>query len=560
MGSDNTSCSSSKRSPMIFTPAESGFHLVQENSRFVGNPAVTPALEDHEASLLRRLFSALCLVPPDDPSIFYQTPKQSGKVIEVSDTIPPKFLLDMNRTSNGSRNEGTEVVVRLPTPNIQTTTRSAFKYPHVDAIFASTELVPADPLDFELYPFPAREEGLGSRAVVITGGKQQDVLQQEIDECIQKSKMIEFASLGDTDAAVTLLERLAVAHFALGHYNDAEMVFHQVLPAAERLHGADSVYFLSLKRDLAAVIMHLGRYPEANQLAQEVHSSALRLDKPGGRLVQRTMHVLAQSYGNLGKLGNENDLLTQLIQIKLVESGPRDANTLSAIRSLCDSMSDAERHGDSEELLRIAIQLSKGCQGLSDKRRCLLHRKLATVLFKQEKFDESEAVYRSTVQLSEQLLGASHPDTLRCKFWLSQVLRWLGRLEESHAIHLATVEKQIETRGELRPSTIESMASFSVLLAEMESMVEARRWMRRALRCSQENGLVPDGDVTRFWCDVDASYMNSGPQPQHIVLKLFDNMACEIARLAGPGSRTNDEMMEWNHKDRRGSSQQQPRT
>ncbi|KAI0811393.1 hypothetical protein GGR55DRAFT_99653 [Xylaria sp. FL0064] len=371
--------------------------------------------------------------------------------------------------------------------------------------------------------------------------------EKKMQESSEKIQRLESVALGETDAAVALIDGLAVAYFDLGHYNEAEKQFNRMLPRLLQRHPPNSRYVLSVKRDLAEVILHLERFEEANKMAQDVHDLALAIDTPGGRLTQRSLHILAQSYGNLHDLSKEEVLLRQLVQIRLSSLGPRHGDTLAAIRSLCDSIIDSERFSESEELLRAAMELSQSAE-VSDRKKCLISRKLATVLYKKGDYRESETLYRKTLDMSVQLLGDEHPDTLRCRFWLCKTLRARGSLSDSYDLHSKTVQQQIKTRGELRGSTIESMAGLSTLLVQMGNMTAAEVWMRKALSCSEQIGGVDSARATKFWGDLTS--LDDGPLKQQDIANLYEEMSHEIALLVGPGSRSIEEMTSWHERDR----------
>ena len=504
-----------------------------------GTWPLSPKSEDAEPLLLHRLFSALSLAPPDDITPFCQPVTATETTIQYPDTISNEELIDLSHGGGDAFSHSTQMTihsVHKPSSRERTTT-SAFKYPGMDAIFPSHTIVFASPLSGELYPFPQHEE---NRFEARSISKYHDVTRLEMQECKEKINKIEVYFPGNDPAVITLIDKLAVAYFTLGNYDEAEKQFNRILPILAQRHGSNSRYVVSVKRDLSEVILHLGRYTEANKLAQEVHTSALGIDVPGGHLVQKSLQVLAQSYGSLRDLKKEEDLLRELVQIRLVAFGPRHGDTLAAIRSLSDSIIDSERYLESEELLKVAIELSQSAHGLSDRKKCLLFRKLATVLYKQGNYPESESLYRTTAEMSDRFLGSEHPDTLRCRFWLCKVLRARGSLEESHRILQQTVKKQIETRGELRGSTIESMANLSTLLVQMMKMEEAEMWMKRALHCSQQIGGVESSRTLRS-CD-DFGRLYEGQEQHQGAIALFEETSRQICTLVGPGSRSIEEM------------------
>lgn len=426
-------------------------------------PQSSPLPRDSWPWLLPRLFSALSLALPDDMLFFCQRATATEITTQDRQTISNEEFKDMSHGGNGDTPWNSTAMALYNPASTEPTMPSPFKFSGVDAILSTQEMVFANPLNVELYPFPRyNRDGFDSKVMP----KYHDILRTEMRECLDKIHMFESVTLGNTEAATVLIDRLAVAYFGLGHYDQAERQFKRILPTLLLRHGPNSRYVVSVKRDLAEVILHLGRFNEANQMAHEVHAAALNIDIPGGSLVQKSLHVLAQSFGNLRNLEKEEELLRQLVQIRLVAFSPRHGETLAAIRSLCDSLTDAHRHSESEELLRVALELSQSAD-VSDRRKCLICRKLATVLYKLGSYRESEALYRKSVDMSVRLLGNEHPDTLRCRFWMCKALRARGFLDESLELLLQTVEQQIRTRGELRGSTIESMAGLSNLLVQI---------------------------------------------------------------------------------------------
>ncbi|KAI0491036.1 hypothetical protein F4859DRAFT_520625 [Xylaria cf. heliscus] len=507
------------------------------------DPWSTLSLLDNGFSLMHRLFSALKIEPPDDMMPLVPPVTSTDVTTQRPLTITNEQLMELSHGGLDVPWSGAQCSV-YESPPKKRLKASAFKCLGIDAIFPSQEVIFANPLDIELYPFPHHYQ---SRHDYTPPPKTHDILRKEMQESSEKLQRLESVALGKTDAAVALIDSLAVAYFGLGHYNEAEKQFKRMLPRLLQCHPHNSRYVISVKRDLAEVILHLGRFEEANKMARDVYDLALAIDTPGGRLTQRSLHVLAQSYGNLRDLPKEEVLLRQLVQIRLSSLGPRHGDTLAAIRSLCDSIIDSERLSESEELLRVALELSQSAE-VSDRRKCLISRKLATVLYKKGNYRDSEALYRKTLDMSVQLLGDEHPDTLRCRFWLCKTLRARGLLRDSYELHSKTIQQQIKTRGELRGSTIESMAGLSTLLAQMGNMTAAEVWMRRALRCSEQIGGVDSARATKFWGDLKS--LDEEPLKQQDISNLYEDMSHEIALLVGPGSRSIEEMTRWHERDR----------
>ncbi|KAI1111768.1 hypothetical protein F5Y14DRAFT_300349 [Nemania sp. NC0429] len=505
-------------------------------------PALFPS--DDALSLMRRLFSALKIVPPDDITPLIPPMRSTDAAAQRPLTITNEQFMELSHGGQDLPWIGAQASVHGSPLRERSESFFPFKCLGIDAIFPSQELIFANPLDIEVYPFPHHYQ---SRLDYMPLPKTHDILRKEMQESSEKMQRLQSVSLGETDAAIALIDDLAVAYFGLGHYNEAEKQFNRMLSRLLRRQPPNSRYVVSVKRDLAEVILHLGRFEEANKMAQAVHELALAIDIPGGRLTQRSLHILAQSYGNMRDLPKEEDLLRQLVQIRLSSLGPRHGDTLAAIRSLCDSIIDSERLSESEELLRIALELSQNAE-VSDRRKCLISRKLATVLYKKGNYSESEALYRKTLEMSVNLLGDEHPDTLRCRFWLCKALRARGSLSDSYHLHSKTVQQQIKTRGELRGSTIESMAGLSALLAQMGDITAAEVWMRKALHCSEQIGGVDSARATKFWEDLTS--LDDEPLGRGGSSDLYEGMSHEIALLVGPGSRSIEEMTSWHERDR----------
>ncbi|KAI0097227.1 hypothetical protein GGR51DRAFT_566773 [Nemania sp. FL0031] len=532
--------------PNAHDPSQKQLHVRRKSTHgqpLPGGQGPTLVPLDDELFLMRRLFSALKIVPPDDMTPLILPITSNEATAQRPLTITNEQFIEL---SHGSRDVpwSSAQSSDYKSPHSKRPKSLAFKHLGIDAIFPTQELIFANPLDIELYPFP---QHYPSCFDYIPPSRTHDILRKQIRESSEKIQRLQSVALGETDAAVALIDSLAVAYFGLGHYNEAEKQFNRMLPKLLQRHLPNSRYVVSVKRDLAEVILHLGRFGEANKMAQDVHKLALAIDVPGGRLTQRSLHVLAQSYGNLRDLPKEEDLLRQLVQIRLSSLGPRHGDTLAAIRSLCDSIIDSKRFSESEELLRVALELSQSAE-VSDRRKCLISRKLATVLYKKGNYQESEALYRKTLSMSVHLLGDEHPDTLRCRFWLCKTLRARGSLSDSYYLHSKTVQQQIKTRGELRGSTIESMASLSTLLVQMGNITAAEVWMRQALRCSEQIGGVDSARATKFWEDV--INLSDGPLKQQDIADLYEGMSHEIALLVGPGSRSIEEMTSWHERDR----------
>ena len=209
---------------------------------------------------------------------------------------------------------------------------------------------------------------------------------------------------------------LATLLFSLARYDEAEVLYRQVLTRAERMFGSDDVATIAALTNLGVLLYTTGRFDEAEPVFLRAISTTDRLYGPGDVSSIAPTVNLSTIYFATDRLEEAEPLLTGALDMADRLLGPDHPQTLTITNNLAALYYNLRRPDEAEPLFRRALATSERLLGPDHPTTLYPLNNLANILTDAERYDEAQAAFVRGYEAQARTLGASHPNTLTVMF------------------------------------------------------------------------------------------------------------------------------------------------
>jgi nucleoside phosphorylase/tetratricopeptide (TPR) repeat protein len=161
------------------------------------------------------------------------------------------------------------------------------------------------------------------------------------------------------------MANLASTHRYRGRWNEAEKLFKQVIQIWKTALGAEHPNTLSSTANLALTYCNQGRWNEAEELdmrVMETRKIVLGAEHPDTLM---SMANLASTYRNQGRWNEAEKLEVKVIETRKTVLGAEHPDTLSSMANLASTYCNQGRRNEAEKLDMQVIEIRKLCWELS---------------------------------------------------------------------------------------------------------------------------------------------------------------------------------------------------
>lgn len=275
----------------------------------------------------------------------------------------------------------------------------------------------------------------------------------------EKALSLRIEKLGENHQAVAAsLNNLAVLHYSLGQYNEAEKEIADCISILQKNHEGAALSYITVLNNRAILYQSMGRFDEGLRSLKEALSVLDQLEKPAPRLHQRI-------YSNLA-------LLHQLM----------------------GNFADAE-------LIYAALE-KKINKGSSEEANLLNNRAVLYMLMKKQ--DKVEAQLKASAEIYKKSLGENSPAYARVISDLGNFFRFSNRLEEASPLLEKAFSIRRDALGELHPLFAQSEEDLAILYWKQGKKAEAKVYYERVMARSLdfiEKYFPPmsEAEKTKYW-------------------------------------------------------------
>ncbi len=207
---------------------------------------------------------------------------------------------------------------------------------------------------------------------------------------------------------------------------------------ASRL-GPDARETLNARDVLALIHWDLGRYEDAESLARDVYTRAQKTLPADDELRAQAVNTLSLAIRAQGRLQDAEPYYREALEAARAASGPYSNQALIALGNLAFLLAELDRLAEAEPYAAEAAQLSREHLGENDPDTWLAVDKFGSLLSQQGRLEEALPLHLEASDNLERLLGSRHSTTLGSHYATATALRRLGR----HAEAVATLERMV---------------------------------------------------------------------------------------------------------------------
>jgi len=272
------------------------------------------------------------------------------------------------------------------------------------------------------------------------------------------------------------LNGLAVASYALGKYQQAELLYEELL---QRAPGEDSL-LIYIKGNLAVVYLLQGRYDKAEQLlTKTIRSFEDREDFGDG--VYSLKRTLAVTYQEQGRYNEAENLFEEILKATRLLKGDKHQETLSCMLYFAQLHMEQKHYDEAEDLLQEALSIAR--ERPEERRRLLsLEHVLAVLRTRQGHYEEAEQLFDRVLKGNQREEDVNHRDNLAVLNDFGILRREQGQYEEAARLLNEALEGRKTELGPDHPYTLESMHELAVLYKEQAQYEKAEPFLIEALQ------------------------------------------------------------------------------
>lgn len=215
--------------------------------------------------------------------------------------------------------------------------------------------------------------------------------------------------LKDEKLRAAALNSLVLAHFELGHRDQAESLYREAVKLGKQYLGETHPEYVSGLNNLASLLKSKGDYEEAEGLYKEAIEIEER--KPGSKTLKYATYTnnLADLFAKVGALDEAERLYKEALEVVknlFGEEHPGYATSANNLANLYESRGLFEK---AEEFYRKAIDINEKMLGKEHPNYAFGLQNLAITLQNVGRYSEAENLYKESLERLKEYLGEDHP-------------------------------------------------------------------------------------------------------------------------------------------------------
>ena len=288
---------------------------------------------------------------------------------------------------------------------------------------------------------------------------------------------------GETGIKTTVraMGNLTLIYCYQGRWTEAEKLQTPVLKIRKDKLGPDHPMTLETMNNIALAYEGLGKYKEAEEIWAQLLETDKRMQGSEHQLTINSMHNLACTYTEVGRLTEAEELGLQVVEISKRVLGPENPDTLGSIALLSSIYKKLGNLNKAEEFGRAVVEASNRVLGPEHPETLIRMQNLARSYVDLEKLSEAEELQRQLVGNSNRVLGPEHPDTLNRVSYLAEIYSRLGKWDELKNVEERALAQNRKAHGREHPKTLASMEGLDRAYRNLEQWEEAEALVAQLL-------------------------------------------------------------------------------
>ncbi|KAH8696259.1 hypothetical protein BGW36DRAFT_321293 [Talaromyces proteolyticus] len=274
--------------------------------------------------------------------------------------------------------------------------------------------------------------------------------------------MLRQQGYGDTHVyTLASIADLASTYWNQGRWKEAEELEIQVMETRKQVQGPEHPDTLTSIANLASTYRNQGQWKKAEKLEMQVIETRKQVLEPEHPKILNSMENLASTYWNQGRWKEAEELDVQVMKIRKQRLGPEHPNTLTSMANLASIYGNQGRWKEAEELEVQVMETRKQILGPEHPNTLISMANLASTYWNQGRWKEAEELQTTELKLCSKTLGPEHPDTLTSIANLALIYGNQGRWKEAEELEVQMMETRKQILGPEHPNTLTSIANLA---------------------------------------------------------------------------------------------------
>ena len=275
------------------------------------------------------------------------------------------------------------------------------------------------------------------------------------------------------------LNRLAVASFEAGHYEDAEAIAHRALDVAEATTGADSLDTATCLSNLGVIARARGQLRRSEEL--QVRALAIREAHEAAADAAYSRLNLSQLRSDQGKYDEASALIETAVEVLVREYGdghPELALALNIRAAIHASRGD---HRTALRDYRRAGDIARAAPRPDLPFIALLDNNMGVSARELGRYEEAVAHYEVALREQEAMLGEEHPSVGRTISNRAEALKALGDLRGAEEAYQRAIAVFTRSLGPQHPYVGVAQSGLAGVYMEMRDHERAEKLLLKTL-------------------------------------------------------------------------------
>ncbi|KAK2805280.1 hypothetical protein FQN50_006306 [Emmonsiellopsis sp. PD_5] len=261
------------------------------------------------------------------------------------------------------------------------------------------------------------------------------------------------------DKYTELLHKVATCIYLDGRYNEAAVMFENIVSIRVREYGTMNHFTLGSMSNLALIYSSQGQWKKAEELGiqtLEIKKQVLGLEHPDTLI---TMSNLVLTYNKQGQWEKAEELGMQVLEIRKQVLSLEHPNTLTSMSNLAFTYNRQGQQKKAEELEMQVLEIKKQVLGPEHPNTLTSMSNLASTYNYQGQWKKAEELGMQVLEIKKQVLGPEHPDTLVSMSNLAFTYNRQGQWKKAEELGMQVLEITKQVLGPEHPNTLVSMSN-----------------------------------------------------------------------------------------------------
>ncbi len=266
----------------------------------------------------------------------------------------------------------------------------------------------------------------------------------------------------------------------LGKYNDAESSYLKGAVVAQKLYGINDTSYAKNQNNLASLYDFMGRYTQAEQLYEQcLQILKMKLGENSAQYAT-ALNNLSTLYTEIGQLQKAKTNLQKVLTIRkavLGDNHPDYAGAMNNYAYLLNIMGD---YKEAEKYYLDAKQIYLGSVGDQHPDYAANLNNLADLYKNTGKYELAEQLLNESLNIRKRVLGENHLDYAVSLSNLADLYEYYGQYGKAESFLLKSDSIIRRNYGEKHPSLITSLNNLAALYDDMGDYVKAEPLYQKA--------------------------------------------------------------------------------